>query len=139
VGANFTNTVIRGILKADRKVMVAEVMQFAEPESVAFWPLYRDYRIEMDKLGDGIVKLVLEYADMYPTVDEHRAATILKEYLTLERDWAGVRAKHLKKMSKVLPASKVLRFPQVENRLDLALRLQLAGALPLVPDVKSAP
>jgi len=130
--------VIRSVLKADRKVMVAEVMQFTEPESIAFWPLYREYRIEMDKLGDGIVKLVLEYSDLYPTVAEDRAATILNEYLKLERDWAGVRAKHLKRISKVLPASKVLRFAQVENRLDLALRLQMAGALPLVPAIRSA-
>jgi hypothetical protein len=125
--------VMRGILKADRKVMVAEVMQFTEAESTAFWPLYRDYRIEMDRLGDSIVKLVLEYADTYPAVAEDRAAAMLKDYLALEKNWDSVRAKHLKKMSKVLPASKVLRFAQVENRLDLALRLQMAGAVPLVP------
>lgn len=128
--------VLRGVLKADRKVMVAEVMQLTEPESVAFWPLYRAYRAEMDTLGDGIVKLVLEYADAYPAVAEERASAMLKDYLGLEKDWAAARAKHMKRMGKVLPASKVLRFAQVENRLDLALRLQLAGALPLVPVAK---
>jgi len=45
----------------------------------------------------------------------------------------NVRAKHVKKLAKVLAKSKVLRFAQVESRLDLALRLQMASAVPLVP------
>jgi hypothetical protein len=124
---------LRGLLKADRKVVIAEAMQLTDPEGAAFWPLYREYRAKMDKLGDGIVKLVLEYADAYPKVFEDRAAKLLKNYLALEKELVNVRAKHLKKISKVLPASKVLRFAQLENRLDLVLRLQMASAVPLVP------
>lgn len=125
--------VIRGVLKTDRKVVVAETMQLSETESAAFWPLYREYRTDMDRIGDGLVKLILEYADAYPAVPEERAAALLKNYQALEKNWLNTRARHLKRIGKVLPASKVLRFAQVENRLDLALRLQLAGALPLVP------
>ena len=112
-------------------------MQLTEAEGNAFWPLYRDYRAEMEKLGDGIVKLVLEYADAYPNVPEDRAEKLLKDYLALEKDLVSVRAKHLNKMAKVLPKSKVLRFAQLENRLDLAMRLQMASAVPLVPGDKS--
>ena len=128
---------LRGLLKADRQVVVAEAMQLTDPESAAFWPRYREYRAEMDKLGDGIVKLVLEYADAYPNVPEVRAQKLLKDYLALEKDLVNVRAKHLKKIGKGLPASKVLRFAQLENRLDLALRLQMASAVPLVPGDKA--
>jgi hypothetical protein len=125
--------VLRSVLKTDRKVVIAEGMQFTEAEGNAFWPLYRDYRAGMDKLGDGIVKLVREYAAAYPNVPEDRAATLLKDYQALEKDLVNERAKHLKKFAKVLPKSKVLRFAQLENRLDLALRLQMASAVPLVP------
>ena len=125
--------ILRSLLKADRKVVVAEAMQFTDAEGTAFWPRYRDYRAEMEKLGDGIVKLVLEYSDAYPNVPEARAEKLLKAYLALERDLVSVRAKHLKKMGAVLPKSKVLRFAQVENRLDLAMRLQIASAVPLTP------
>jgi hypothetical protein len=124
---------IRDLLKADRKVVIAEAMQLTEAESAAFWPLYREYRAGMDKLGDGLVKLLLEYADAYPNLPENRAAKLLKDYLALEKDLVNVRAKRLKKIAKVLPASKVLRFAQLENRFDLVLRLQMASAVPLVP------
>jgi hypothetical protein len=125
--------VIRSLAKGDRTVVVAEAMQLTGAESDAFWPLYRNYRTDMDTVGDGLVKLVLEYADFYPNVPEARAQKMLKDYLALEKRLIDTRAKHLKKLAKVLPPSKVLRFAQLENRLDLALRLQMASAVPLVP------
>jgi Cu/Ag efflux protein CusF len=125
--------VLRGQIKADRKVVIAEAMQLTGAESVAFWPLYRSYRAEMDKIGDGLVKLVLEYADAYPNVPEDRAKQLLKDYTALEKKLPDQRASYLKKFARILPASKVLRLAQLENRLDLALRLQLASAIPLAP------
>src|SRR2546426_3318087 len=65
--------VVRGVLKADRKIVIAVGMQLTDEESSGFWPIYRDYRVAMDKLGDGRIELVLEYADLYPNVPEDRA------------------------------------------------------------------
>ena len=128
--------VLRSVVKTDRKVVVAEAMQLTDAESSVFWPLYRAYRADMDKLGDAVVKLTLEYADAYPNVPEDRAQKLLKDYLALEKDMVSTRAKHLKKLAKALPTAKVLRFAQVENRLDLVLRLQMASAVPLVPTAR---
>jgi hypothetical protein len=129
--------VIRSAHKTDRKPAVAEAMQLTEEESVAFWPLYREYRAAMDKIGDGLVKLVLEYADAYPDVPEERAKRLLKDYTALEEDFTDRRTSYLKKFGRILPAAKALRFAQIENRLDLAVRLQLAGAVPLAPAKKA--
>src|SRR5438093_6990102 len=125
--------VVRSVLKADRKVVMAEGMQLTDRESSAFWPLYREYRAAMDKVGDGRLELVLEYAELYPNVPEEHAKQMLKKYAALEEKSVGVRNKYSKKLAKVLPASKVLRFAQLENRLDLALRVQLAAHIPLMP------
>ena len=108
-------------------------MKLTEQESSTFWPTYRDYRAGMDKVGDGRMELVLEYADLYPDVPEDRAKAMLKKYTALEAKAVDVRNKYLKKLNKVLPASKVLRFAQLENRLDLAVRVQIAATIPLMP------
>jgi len=118
---------------SERKVVLAEALQLTETESAAFWPLYAKYRAEQEKLGDALVKLVLEYADVYPDVPEDRARQLLKDYSVLEKNLVSNRASYLKKFEKIMPASKTLRFAQLENRLDLALRLQLASAIPLSP------
>lgn len=127
---------VRSIYKADRQTFLAESMRLTESESAAFWPLYRAYRADMDKLGDGLVKLVLEYADAYPNVSDERARRLLKEYTALEAKILKKRTWYLNRAGKTLPAAKVLRWAQLEHRMDLGLRLQLAGAVPLVPTSK---
>lgn len=125
--------VARSTVKADRKVVLAENLRLTETEGRAFWPLYRDYRFEIEKANDDVVKLVLEYADLYPSVPEDRAKAMLAKYMALEKRLVDIRAKHLKKIGKVLPATKTMRFAQLENRLDLAVRLSLAASIPLAP------
>jgi hypothetical protein len=123
----------RSVIKTDRHATVAQTMQFTEAEGQAFWPLYHRYRAEMDKVGDGVKKLVLEYARLYPNVPDNRAKPMLTELLALEKEQVAIRAAYLKKIGKVLPAAKSLRFAQVESRIDLAVRLELATIIPLVP------
>jgi len=130
---------VRSTYQADRQVVVAKLLHLTERESAGFWPLYQSYRADMDKLGDGLVKLVLEYADVYPNVPEKRAQAMLTEYSALEQKLASKRAWYLKRAGKVLPAAKALRWAQLENRMDLVLRLQLASAVPLVPAIQSKP
>ena len=125
--------VARSALKADRKATVAEAMQFTEPEAKAFWPLYERYRAEMDKSADALLKLIKEYAQLYPDVPDERAKAMLNELGDLQKQRVETRNSYLKKIEKVLSPAKTLRFAQVESRLDLALQIELASQIPLVP------
>src|SRR5262245_9764618 len=128
---------MRSTYKADRQALLAETLQLTESESAVFWPLYKTYRADMDKLGDGLVKLVLEYADLYPNVPEDRDQPLLKAYTALEEKLARTRASYFKRAGKALSATKALRWAQLENRMDLVLRLQLASTIPLVSSAQS--
>ncbi len=80
-----------------------------------------------------MIKLVLEYAKLYPEIPEDRAKQLLKDYTNLQQKRVDKRTASLKKFVKVLPAAKALRFAQVETRLDLLVQLQLAAVVPLAP------
>jgi hypothetical protein len=138
---NLVDTIelLRTTYKVDRQAVVAENLQLTESESPGFWPLYRSYRADMEKLGDSLLKLVLEYADVYPNVPEERARQLLKEYLAAEEKFVNKRAWYFKRAARSLPAAKALRWVQLENRMDLVLRLQLAGSVPLVPAAPTKP
>jgi hypothetical protein len=125
--------VARSALKADRRATVAGAMQLTEQEGKAFWPLYEQYRAETDKLGDGLLKLMKDYAQLYPNVPDDRAKVMLKELGDLEKRLVDTRNSYLKKIEKVISPAKTLRFAQVESRLDLVLRLGIASEIPLVP------
>jgi len=125
--------VARDALKADRKATVEATVQPTDEEGKAFWPLYEQYRAEMAKPGDALVRLVKEYAQLYPEVPDDRAKAMLKELGDLEKRRVEIRNSYFKKIVQVMSPAKTLRFAQVETRLDLALRLQLAASIPLVP------
>lgn len=125
--------VARSTLKADRKATVAGAMQFTEAEGKAFWPLYERYRAEMDKSADAVLQLIKEYAQLYPNVPDDRAKVMLKELGDLAKQRVETRNSYLKKIEKAVAPAKTLRFAQVENRLDLALQIEMASEIPLVP------
>ena len=123
----------RAIVKADRQAVVSDALQLTDIEASAFWPVYHQYRTEMDAIGNDLVKLVRDYAGCYPEVPEQRAQEMLRSFLSLEKRKTAIRASFLKKTGKTIPAAKNLRFAQIENRLDLALQLKLAAGIPLTP------
>ncbi len=125
--------IVRADIKADRNAFMAEEMKLTGQESEAFWPIYREYRAEMDKVTDRIVKLIFEYSDLYPDVPEERADQMLKDYTKVESEVLSIKRKYLKKLGKVLPPSKVFRFAQLDNRYDLGMRLSLAAWIPVMP------
>jgi hypothetical protein len=125
--------VMRSDLKTDRKALIAEQMALTDQESNAFWPLYRSYRDEVDRANDTVVNLLLEYADLYPNVPDAKATEMLKSYAKTEEKLFSIRKKYLKKFSKILPPSKLFRFAQLDNRLDLSTRVGMAVSIPLMP------
>src|SRR5258708_33072224 len=125
--------VARSAVAADRKAVVVAAMQLPEREGTSFWPLYDDYRNEMGKITDDRIKLIRDYAKLYPTVPDEQAKQMLDTDTRLQRRQVDKRAAYLKKFVKILPPAKALRFAQVETRLDLLYQLQLAAAVPLTP------
>jgi hypothetical protein len=73
-----------------------------------------------------------------PNVPEDRARHLRKDDSALEQKLASKRAWSLRKLAKMLTSAKALRFAQREDRMDLALRLQLAFAIPLAPGPKTS-
>jgi hypothetical protein len=58
---------------------------------------------------------------------------MLKSYAKTEEKLLNIRKKYLKKFSKILPPSKLFRFAQLDNRLDLSTRVGMAASIPLMP------
>jgi hypothetical protein len=125
--------VARSVVATDRKAVVVAAMELTDAEAKDFWPLYREYRLAMDEITDDRMKLVLDYAKVYPNVPEDQAKEMLNTYTSLEQKQVEKRNVYLKKFGQVLPAAKALRFAQIETRLDLLIHLNLAARIPITP------
>jgi len=121
----------RAAIQVRRQALVTAAMDLQASEADIFWPLYREYRTAMAKVNDRFAKLVVSYMQQYDELSDAEAARIMDEYLGIERDRTGVKAKFVPRFKQKLPARKVARFFQVDNKLDAILNADLATMIPL--------
>ena len=121
----------RAHIQKERQAIIAEAMQLTEDESLGFWPAYRDYRVEMARLGDRLVKVITEFVSDPTTLGDEKANRLLDEYLSIKAQDVAVKKKFVPVFRKLLPAPKVTRFFQLENKLDAVIAYDLAGTIPL--------
>lgn len=121
----------RASIQLRRQTIVTSVMDLTPTEAQTFWPLYREYRIEMAKVGDRVSKLLVDYAAQYDALTDDQAKKIMKEWLSIEKAKMDVKGKYISRFQKILPARKTMRFFQADNKLDAVLNSQLASVVPL--------
>jgi hypothetical protein len=121
----------RAAIQTRRQAIVTAAMDLTAPESQAFWPIYRDYRSDMAKVDDRLVDLIIVYAGNYTSMTDDMAAKLLNDYLDIERARLDVKDRYVPRFMSVLPAGKVARFFQVDNKLDKKIQAELAAEIPL--------
>jgi hypothetical protein len=122
----------RQVVQTERQALVTAAMELTEQEGAAFWPLYREYRGAMAKVGDRSQALIVDYAAKYATLTDADAQVMLDEMLAIDTEALKVRKDYVKRFGKILPAKRVARFFQIENKMDAVIKADLAETIPLV-------
>jgi hypothetical protein len=123
-------------VKADKKLLVAENMQFTEAEAKTFWPVYEQYQAELFLIRARTLQLIKDYAAVYEKMTNSTAKRLLDESMTIETLRLKLGKTYLPKFRKVLPDAKVVRYYQIENKINAALYYELAANIPLVKTEK---
>ena len=121
----------REVITHERQALITRAMDLTPAEMQRFWPLYREYRRTASKIGDQIVSLINTYADNQQNMSDKVADKLLTEFVRIEEARARLKAQYLPKFKKVLPPRKVVRFYQIENKLDTAILADVSEIIPL--------
>ncbi len=124
--------ILREKLRADKKLLVAANLQLTEAEAKAFWPVYDQYQHELFLLRARTAKLIRDYADAYDKMNGAKAKKLMDESMAIEVLGPKLRQTYLPKFRKVLPQIKVVRYYQIENKINAALNYDLAAEIPLM-------
>lgn len=119
-------------IQTDKRAVVLKTMNLTDAQVKVFTPIYDQYQAEMKKLLQRNSDLVNKYAATYETMSDADAKKLLEEAFKLRIDRTETLRKYARKMEKVLPATKVLRFVQIENKLTALLDWQAAQLIPLI-------
>ena len=124
--------VVREKIRADKKLLVAQVMQLTESEQKAFWPVYDSYQKEQAKLYDRVIAMINDYAKNYESMKNEAAKKLTDEFLAILAEQQNLRVSYLPQFRKVLPDAKVARYYQLENKISAVVNYELAANIPLV-------
>ncbi|HBL24852.1 MAG TPA: hypothetical protein DDZ40_12160 [Deltaproteobacteria bacterium] len=127
--------ILRDKIKADKKLVVATNMKLTESEAKGFWPVYEAYQKDLEKINKRVAAMIKDYADAWNTksMDNKKAKKLTSEFLAIQTAEAKQVQSYVPKLNKVLPATKVARYLQIENKIRTIIKYDLAGQIPLVP------
>src|SRR5262245_39824829 len=126
--------ILRDTIRANRKALVAANLTLTDEEAPRFWSLYDQYQTELTAVQDRTVKVIEDYIASFKDISNEKAMKLADEWLSAEGDRVKVRRTYLDQFAKVLPGRKVVRFYQIENKMDAVLRYDLAGEIPVVEE-----
>ena len=123
---------LRSDLRTQKVAVITEMMQFSEAEDKAFWPIYREYELELSRQNDERLKLIETYANSYTNLTSATADDLMSKALDLDSRRTALRQKYFTKLKTALTPLTAARVLQIENQIGLLLDLQIAASLPVV-------
>ena len=123
---------LRSDVRSQKIAIITEMMEFSDAEDAAFWPIYREYDVELSKLNDERVGVIQDYAANFTQVTDAVADRIATKALDLEARRSALKSKYYERVKAALSPKTAARFLQVENQLLMIIDLQIASSLPIV-------
>jgi hypothetical protein len=131
-----TMEILKDKIKADKKLLVATNMNLTDAEAKNFWPLYEGYQKELEQINQRLLTTVKSYADAFNAgkgeISNDTAKKLMADALAVEESEVKLRQSYSAKLGKVLPATKVARYLQIENKIRAIVKFELAAQIPLV-------
>jgi len=126
--------ILRQKIKADKKLVVAQDLKLTDAEGTAFWPVYDAYQKELQAINQRLTTAILAYADAYNKgpVSNETAKKLLDESLAIDEAEVKLKSVSVPKILAALPATKAVRYIQIENKIRAVVRYELAAGIPLV-------
>ena len=128
-----TLDVTRQAVETQRRVLVSGALPLTEAEAKAFWPLYDDYEKERRRIEERSNRLVADFMASAASLTDTRAKAMLKEALEVDDARLALRRTFTERMAKAIPPRKLVRFFQIDNKLDSVVRADISRQIPLAP------
>jgi hypothetical protein len=121
-------------LKADKKLLVAETVGLTDAEGKAFWPVYAACQAELDGINKRLKAGIESYAKDYNagTMTDAKAAAMLTEMFAIDEALLASKKSCAAKLNGVIPATKIARYVQIENKIRAQINYELAASIPFV-------
>ena len=126
--------IVREALAAQKKLLISENLPLTEDEATAFWPIYEEFQAALKTTNDADMKVIEEFAQYYntDTMTDEIAEKLIKKSMANKGERLKLQDKYFSKFLKAIPAKKVARYYQLENKVRAVIDYDLASQIPLI-------
>lgn len=123
---------MRSDIRTKKATLIADRMKFTDREASAFWPVYRQYEADLAAINDKKVAIMKEYLSRHQSLNDKEAKQLAENVFDVDQKTLDLRTKCFGALEKVLPGKTIVRWLQLERRLQLLVDAQLSKDLPVI-------
>jgi hypothetical protein len=123
---------MRSDIRTKKAALIADRIRFTDQEAAAFWPVYRRYEADLAAINDKKVSIMKDYVARHQSLSDQQAKQLAEDVFDVDRKTLDLRAKCFAELEKSLPPKTIVRWLQLERRLQLLIDAQIAKDLPVI-------
>ena len=123
--------VLRQDVRAEKTAIIAEHLKLSDADSKTFWPIQRQYELELAKIQDARIALIKEFLET-ETLTAEQAKSMAQRALKLEGERTALKRKYFDQISKKMSPIIAARYLQLESYILTLIDAQIQGNMPAV-------
>ena len=120
---------------AEKKAVVLSNMKLKGETKENFGKLYEEYQVKLMKVRMAELTVIRNYAKDHKNMTNENSDKLIVEWLTVEEAELTLKKEYMAKFKKVMPSVAVIRYFQIENRIQLLREAKTASKIPLATAV----
>jgi hypothetical protein len=124
---------LRSDLRTQKVELLTDALELTDAQGPKFWPIQREYQVELDKLQDARIAMIKDYAQSYEKMDAAKATSLMNQAFKFQDQRIALIKKYAGKVSKAVSPAVAARFGHTEMFLQSIADVQIQGEVPLVP------
>jgi hypothetical protein len=116
---------------AEKKAVVLSNMKLKGETKENFGKLYEEYQVKLMKHRMSELAVIVNYAKDHKNMTNENSDKIITKWLAVEEAELVLKKEYMEKFKKVMPSADVIRYFQIENRIQLLREAKAASKIPL--------
>jgi hypothetical protein len=116
---------------SEKKAIVLATMALDAEKKEKFGNLYDEYQEKLMKTRISELELIAEYAKNYNNMTDENANKLIKQWVSDQETKLTLQKSYMAEFKKILPSADVIRYFQIENRLELLRKIKTSSVIPL--------
>lgn len=121
---------LRSNIRANKVAIITAEIPMTSEESTAFWPIYREYELEVTKIWDDRIALINTFAENQPNLTENLARDLAFRSMDADVREIGARREAYNRIQDATNPILAAKWLQLENQISRLVGLQVASELP---------